>query len=111
MAQQHQCDIQFTLLRTGDKASAYEPVAFEFPVIAPQTKVMEGQRRTSGQKEKFLNQLLGVCDHINGTSTSPIFLSVERAVQQVQSAKSRGRVYVQSDLEENVDREIRNALD
>jgi hypothetical protein len=55
------------------------------------------------------------CEKTARTKVSPIFLSIERAVQHLRTLgcgpNSGCAVYVQSDLEENGDRRIKAALD
>ena len=66
------------------------------------------------QREKLLGDIKAACDKRQQTSVSPIFIAVKRAVEHLRSVGC-GKdadcvVYVQSDLEETSDPQIKAAL-
>jgi hypothetical protein len=108
-------DSTLTVLVLGDTASANEPWQlgrYSFPVT---NKVIEGKTASMRRQDELLSDIRRKCEQIRRTSISPIFLGVKQAVADLRahgcSAASHCRVFVDSDLEENVEISIRESLD
>jgi hypothetical protein len=107
-------DSTLTVLVLGDASTANEPWQlgrYSFPVT---TKVLEGKTANMRRQEELLSDIRRKCETIRRTSISPIFLGVKQAVADLHAhgckAASRCRVFVDSDLEENAEISIKDAL-
>jgi hypothetical protein len=81
------------------------------PVIR---RVLEGRNTAAAKREELLADLKARCDKLGRTKTSPIYLAIKRAVEQLRAAgcdeNSNCLVLVQTDLEENGNTQIKRAL-
>jgi hypothetical protein len=108
-------ECKMKIFATGDKATAYEPVTIDLSHMPQKTgRVLEGKGRFLEEKDKFLNDTYSQCSAINRTEQSPVFLSVKRAVEYLKALDPKGTatlyLLVQSDLEENIEPDIKKAL-
>jgi hypothetical protein len=103
-----------TVLVLGDQSTANEPWRMGTYPVPTIRKVLEGRSARSRQEEGILRDISGKCEPLRQTTTSPIFLGVTRAVADLRTrgckATSRCQLFVDSDLEENVERSIRKQL-
>ncbi len=105
-----------TVTVTGDAETANEPekmLSFEVPV---NRQVLEGQNAMAAKRDKLLQEVKSQCEKMRPTTVSPIFIAVKRAVQHLQSlgcgtASSPCALYVQSDLEDSVEKAIKALID
>ena len=107
-------DSTLTILVLGDASTANEPWQlgrYSSPVT---NKVLEGKTANMRRQEELLSGIRRKCETIRRTSISPIFLGVKQAVADLHAhgcdAESRCRVFVDSDLEENAEKSINDAL-
>lgn len=107
-------DSTLTVLALGDASTANEPWQlgrYSFPVT---TKVLEGKAANARHQKELLSDIRHKCETIRRASISPIFLGVKQAVADLHAhgcnAASHCRVFVDSDLEENAEISIKDAL-
>ena len=107
-------DSTLTVLVLGDASTANEPWQlgrYSFPVT---TKVLEGKTANMRRQAELLSDIRRKCETIRRTSISPIFLGVKQAVADLRArgckAGSRCQLFVDSDLEENAEQSIKDAL-
>jgi len=98
----------------GDASTANEPWLlgrYSFPVT---NKVLEGKTASTRRQAELLNDIQHKCETIRRTSISPIFLGVKQAVADLRahgcSAASHCPLFVDSDLEENAEKSIKDTL-
>jgi hypothetical protein len=102
------------LFATGDQSSDNGPVVKgEFKV--PDSKnVMEGKGKVEQERQKVLTELGNKCREMKLTNQSPLYLGVKRVVEHLRSqgckAGSECTLYVQTDGEELVEGQIRDAI-
>lgn len=103
-----------TVLATGDRATADEPHRIATYPIPAIRKVAEGQGELQKQRAAILDELRTKCQSVPQASISPIFLGVKEAVADLRAhgcgITSRCTLFVDSDLEENVEPSIRERL-
>ena len=107
-------DSTLTILVLGDASTANEPWQlgrYSFPVT---NKVLEGKTASTRRQAELFSDIQRKCETIRRTSISPIFLGVKQAVADLRAqgcnATSHCRVFVDSDLEENAEKSIKDAL-
>jgi hypothetical protein len=107
-------DSTLTILVLGDASTANEPWQlgrYSFPVT---TQVLEGKTATTRRQAELFSNIRRKCETIRRTSISPIFLGVKQAVADLRAhgcnAASHCQVFVDSDLEENAEVAIKDAL-
>lgn len=104
-----------TVTVTGDSATANEPKMLSSIKVPVSRQVLEGRDAVVQQREKLLSDLNTQCEKEVQTKVSPIFIAVKRATEHLRSIgcgiDSNCVVYVQSDLEETGDQQIRAAID
>lgn len=107
-------DSSLVVLVLGDVSTANEPWQlgrYSFPVT---NKVIEGKTANTRRKADLLSDIQRKCESIHRTSISPIFLGVKQAVADLRTrgckAGSRCQLFVDSDLEENAEHSIKDAL-
>jgi hypothetical protein len=78
-------------------------------------KVLEGKSANLRRQEELLSDIQSKCKTIRRTSISPIFLGVRQAIADLRAHEceenSLCKVFVDSDLEENVESSIKEGLD
>src|SRR6185503_9092989 len=75
-----------TVTATGDASTANEPIfvaSYEVPVLR---RVLEGRNTTASKREELLADLKAKCELPCRTKTSPIYLAIKRAVEQLRAA-------------------------
>jgi hypothetical protein len=104
-----------TFTATGDASSASEPImiaTYEAPV---NRRALEGRSAVLDRREELLDDLRKKCENVGRTKTSPIYLAIKRAVEQLRAAGCDGNsncfVFALTDLEENANLQIKRALD
>lgn len=104
-----------TVLILGDQSTADEPWRMGTYPVPTVRKVLEGRSGRARQQREILRDISGKCQPLRRTSISPIFLGVTQAVADLHArgckATSHCRLFVDSDLEENVEPSIRKRLD
>src|ERR1051325_3072667 len=103
------------IFATGEKLTSYEPVNVALPFLPRKSgRILEGKNRFAEEKSKFLNNTYTQCSELNRTEQSPIYLSVKRAIEYLKAIDPNGTsdlyLFVQSDLEENVEESIKSAI-
>jgi hypothetical protein len=103
-----------TVLILGDQSTADEPWrigAYSVPLVR---KVLEGRSAKLRQQQQVLRDISGKCQALRRTTISPIFLGVTRAVADLHARgckpTSHCQLFVDTDLEENVEPAIKKAL-
>jgi hypothetical protein len=103
-----------TVLVLGDQSTANEPWrlgAYSVPTVR---KVLEGKFAKRRHQQQILADISGKCQTLGRTTISPIFLGVTQAVDDLRArgckATSQCQLFVDSDLEENVEPSIRKRL-
>ncbi len=103
-----------TILVLGDKATANEPWELGRYSVARTRKVLEGRRANLRRRRDVLRDVLGKCQAVPPTNVSPIFLGVKQALADLRakgcSETTHCKLFVDSDLEDNVERSIREGL-
>jgi hypothetical protein len=107
-------DSTLTVLVLGDASTANEPWQlgrYSFPVT---NKVIEGRTANVRRQTELFSDIHRKCETIRRTSISPIFLGVKQAVADLRAhgckATSHCRLFIDSDLEENAELSIKEAL-
>ena len=107
-------DFELLLLATGDSATANEPITRHFKPLQYRHKIQEGRSRREKEINSFLKEVHKQCLGFPRTEISPILLAVKEASAQLQTMGAQlgteTRLDVVSDLEENVDKDIMQAL-
>jgi hypothetical protein len=103
-----------TVLVLGDEATANEPWQLGTYSIPTSRKVLEGQAANLKRQEGVLHDIWNKCQTVHRTTISPIFLGVKQAIADLHahgcSATSHCELFVDSDLEENVETSIKKSL-
>lgn len=103
-----------TVLVIGDQATAGEPWRMGTYTVPTVRKVLEGRSVKLRQEEEILREISGKCAGLRRTTISPIFLAVTQAVADLRArgckAGSHCDLFVDTDLEENVEPAIRKVL-
>ena len=99
---------------TGDQQTANEPTLIKRLQLTPRRRVLEGQEAAKKLQDDFLAEVDARCHNLEMTQVTPILLAIKGVVEHLRAAgcdsNTGCRLWVQSDLEETVDREIREAL-
>jgi hypothetical protein len=107
-------DSTLTILVLGDASTANEPWQLGRYASPVTNKVLEGKAANTRRQEVLLSDIQRKCETFRRTSISPIFLGVKQAVADLRAhgckAASHCQVLVDSDLEENAEISIKNAL-
>jgi hypothetical protein len=104
-----------TFLLTGDAATANEPRnlgAFPVPVSM---KALEGEHISSEDQEKILSVVKAKCEQTPPAQTSSIFLAFKSGAELLRNqgcklGAAKCQIFVQSDLQENTESQIKAAL-
>lgn len=103
-----------TVLALGDYSTVNEPRRMGEYALPTIRKVLEGKRTKLKQEEKILNDISAKCQSLSPTNVSPIFggIAVATADLHAHGCKdaSHCELFVDSDLEENVEAPIRRSL-
>lgn len=103
-----------TVLVIGDQSTAGEPWRMGTYAVPRVRKVLEGRSTKFRQQQEILQDISGKCQALRHTTVSPIFLGVTRAVADLHArgckATSHCQLFVDTDLEENVEPAVRKAL-
>jgi hypothetical protein len=107
-------DSTITVLVLGDAATATEPWQLGRYSIPVTHKVLEGKTSNLQRQDELLSDIRHKCETIRRTNISPIFLGVKQAVADLRAQgckeASHCLVFVDSDLEENVETSIERKL-
>ena len=105
---------QLTVFVTGDRATANEPIRLAKYPIPRTRKAIEGRAAGVQRQQDLLADLLQKCQSVRTSAISPIFLGIVEALADLRAQgcnqNSGCKLYIDSDGEENVNREIRQAL-
>jgi len=103
-----------TVLVLGDQSTASEPWRMGTYSVPSVRKVLEGRSAKLRQQQQILRDISDKCRALRRTTISPIFLGVTQAVADLHArgckATSHCQLFVDTDLEENVEPAIRKAL-
>lgn len=103
-----------TVLVLGDQSTAGQPWRMASYSVPSVRKVLEGKSAKSRQQEQILQDVSGKCQSLRRTTISPIYLGVTQAIADLHAhgckATSHCQLFVDTDLEENVEPAIRKAL-
>lgn len=103
-----------TLAVTGDESTANEPRSLGTYPVPISDKVFEGAKKNNQKLEDILSEIRGKCEQIPPVKKSSIFLAFKNAVAQLRSqgcgVKANCAILAKSDLQENVEPEIKAAL-
>jgi hypothetical protein len=106
---------RLTVIATGDASSASEPIVVASYDVPVNRRVLEGRGAALDRREELLDDLKKKCEAVPRTKSSPIYLAVKRAIEELKAegcdSNSNCVARVQTDLEENVNLQIKNALD
>jgi hypothetical protein len=101
-------------LALGDGLTANEPRELGKYDLPISRKVIEGGKAKKSKQAAFLEKIARACRSVRPTATSPIFLGVKQTLADLKAAgcaKGSGcKLWVNSDLEENVEPSIRSRL-
>jgi hypothetical protein len=107
-------DSTLTVLVLGDSSTANEPWQLGRYSIPVTRKVLEGKATNLRRQEELVSDIRHKCETVHRTTISPIFLGVKQAVADLRAQgckeTSHCKVFVDSDLEENVETSIKDAL-
>jgi hypothetical protein len=108
-------DSTLTVLVLGDASTAYEPWQLGRYSIPVTRRVLEGKDSNLQRLDELLTDIRHKCGTIHRTNISPIFLGVKQAVADLHAngckETSLCKVFLDTDLEENVELPIKDALD
>jgi hypothetical protein len=103
-----------TVIVLGDAATANEPWQLGRYSIPVTRKAIEGKTSDQQRVEELLTNIQHKCGAIRRTNISPIFLGVKQAIADLRArgckANSHCQVFVDTDLEENVETTVMEAL-
>jgi hypothetical protein len=103
-----------TVLAVGDQTTADEPWRLARYSIPRDDKVLEGRTEKLRRQQDLLRDLRNRCRAARRTTISPIFLGVKQAIADLRaqgcSGTSHCELFVDSDLEENVETSIKKSL-
>ena len=103
-----------TVLVLGDGATANEPWQLGRYSIPRTGKVLEGRTANLRRQQNVLHDIWNKCQTVRRTTISPIFLGVKQAIADLRaqgcSGTSHCELFVDSDLEENVETAIKKSL-
>jgi hypothetical protein len=103
-----------TVLVIGDATTANEPWQLGMYSIPTTRKVLEGRTANSQGRQIELRDIWSKCQGARRTTVSPIFLGVKQAVANLRAQgcgeTSHCQLFVNSDLEENVEPSIKKRL-
>jgi hypothetical protein len=103
-----------TVLILGDQSTANEPWRMGTYRLPTVRKVLEGRSARVREQHEVLSDISGKCPPLRRTAISPIFLGVTQAVADLRArgckASSHCELFVDSDLEENVEPSITKRL-
>lgn len=103
-----------TVLVLGDQATANEPWRLGTYAIPMTRKVLEGRTANRRRRQDVLHDIGNRCQAVRPTNISPIFLGVKQAMADLRaqgcSATSHCELFVDSDLEENVETSIKKSI-
>jgi hypothetical protein len=103
-----------TILEIGDETTANEPWQLGRYSIPKSRKVIEGRTANARRQQDLLRDIWNKCQTVRRTTISPIFLGVKQAIADLRaqgcSQTSHCQVFVDSDLEENVEASIKKSL-
>lgn len=98
-------NLHLLLFATGDKSTANEPIAFMPPPVLADFRVIDGKAEREEARAGILTQTREWCSHLEDADSSPILVSVERSLEQIQSRKkntsAHAYLFVQTDLQEH----------
>jgi hypothetical protein len=107
-------DSTLTILVLGDTSTANEPWRMGQYSFPGTNKVIEGKTASTRRQEELFSDIQRKCGAIRRTSISPIFLGVKQAIADLRahgcSPTSHCRMFVDSDLEENAEITVEDAL-
>jgi hypothetical protein len=103
-----------TVTVTGDESTAGEPRLLASLKVPVNRRVLEGRSAALKEREELLESVKTLCEELPQTKTSPIFRAIGRAIEHLRSLGCgpglECALYVQTDLEETGDGQIRRAL-
>jgi hypothetical protein len=103
-----------TVIVLGDATTANEPWQLGRYPIPVTRKVLEGKTSNQQRWKTLLTDIQHKCGAIRRTNSSPIFMGVKQAVADLHARgckeNSHCQVFVDTDLEENVETSIRESL-
>jgi hypothetical protein len=103
-----------TVLVLGDRSTAGQPWRMGTYSVPSVRKVLEGRSAKLRQQQQILRDISGKCQVLRRTTISPIFLGVTQAAADLHARgckpTSHCELFVDTDLEENVEPAIRKAL-
>jgi len=103
-----------TVLILGDQSTAGQPWRLGAYSVPSVRKVLEGRSVKLRQQEQILRDISGKCQDLRRTTISPIFLGVTQSVADLHArgckVTSHCQLFVDTDLEENVEPAIGKAL-
>jgi hypothetical protein len=107
-------DSTLSVLVLGDPSTANEPWQLGRYSIPVTRKVLEDKTSNQQRLDEMLSDIRHKCSAISRTNISPIFLGVKTAVADLHAhgckETSHCQVFVDTDLEENVEASIREGL-
>ncbi len=103
-----------TILVTGDKATANEPLQIARYSLHHSHRAIEGRKAAARREQQLLSDLQKKCNAAPTAPVSPIYLGVKEALADLHaqgcSDGSGCKLYVDSDAKENVEMNLRKAL-
>jgi hypothetical protein len=107
-------DTKLTLLVVGDPTTANEPWRLGEYSIPRSRRITEGRNAIVNRREKLQRDIATKCAAARRASISPIYLGIHRAIAELRaqgcSKNSACRLYVGSDMEENVEASMQQFL-
>lgn len=107
-------DFHLMLFRIGDSASANEPVLIKQYTLRVNRRVMESQHAATQLRNELIADIRTQCAGLAAAETSPVFFGIKQVVAQLRVAGCTGdancQLFIQSDLQETVERSIKDAL-
>jgi hypothetical protein len=103
-----------TVLVNGDRATANEPSELGSYAVPIKRIVLEGRSVSTRRQQEVLLDLRSKCRSTRRTTISPIFIATKQALADLRAQGCREaahcKLFVDSDLEENVEPSIENRL-
>lgn len=104
-----------TVAVTGDETTANEPRTLGAYTLPISDKAFEGAKLINEKQNEMLTEIKGKCGRVPSAKKSSIFLGLKSGVEQLKSVgcneKADCTIFVKSDLQENIELQIKSAID
>lgn len=104
-----------TVIASGDKSTADEPLLVGTYDVPTTRRVIEGRSATQQKQEAMLADVRSKCKSLSVTKRSPIVLLIRRSIERLRHLGCNGAsscvLFVQTDAEETSETQVKKLLD